>query len=109
MTCAELRERLSAELDGEATDEQREATERHLETCHACRSARVAADALRRGLAEATWTQPDERARDDEVIAALLAEGICRPTETPAHPWLRLRMVWQTLSASLMPSLRPAL
>jgi anti-sigma factor RsiW len=109
MTCAELRECLSAELDGEATAEQRETARQHLETCHACRQARAADEALRRCLAEAAWTAADESARDDAVIAALLAEGVCRPTGTPAHLWLRMRTVWQTFGASLMPSMRPAL
>jgi anti-sigma factor RsiW len=107
MTCDDLREWQSAELDGEARPAEREAVRRHLETCPACRRAHAAAVALRTGLTQAVYLWPDAEARDEQVLATLRREGRCHtPRLTPSLrssvPAFFCRMV-------AAPSLRPAL
>jgi anti-sigma factor RsiW len=97
--CEAISELLSAAFDGEATPEEREIVEEHLERCSACRDTQAAAMALRGTLAQASWPLPTDTTRDDELIAMLrrgslsrlphvvrlgIAEGMSPPTRLPA-------------------------
>jgi anti-sigma factor RsiW len=107
MTCDDLREWLSAELDGEARPAEREAVRRHRETCPACRRARTAAVALRTGLTQATCSWPDAEASDEQVLATLRREGRCQTLHL--SPSLRdsIEVLFRRLLVA--PSLQPAL
>jgi anti-sigma factor RsiW len=76
MRCEELREWLSAELDGEARSIKRAAVCEHLAACPACRRAQAAAETLRQGLWQAAWAPPNE-GRDEALLAVLRQEGLC--------------------------------
>lgn len=85
MTCRELQEWISAELDGEARPAERQAVSRHLVACAECRRARSAAEALRQRLAASEYVDPAADARDEAVLLVLRQEGRCRaPAELPA-------------------------
>lgn len=107
MSCDELREWLSAELDGDTTPAERETVRRHLETCPACRRARTAASALRTGLIQAASPWPDAAASDERVLAMLRQEGRCRiPDPSPS---LRSAVAGWFRRFTAVSSLRPAL
>jgi anti-sigma factor RsiW len=107
MTCEELREWQSAELDGETRPAEREAVRRHLETCPACRRAHAAAVALRTGLTQAVYPWPDAEACDEQVLATLRREGRCHAPRL--SPSLRGSIVGLLHRVHAAPSLRPAL
>jgi anti-sigma factor RsiW len=107
MTCDELREWRSAELDGEAKPSERETVQRHLERCPACRRARAAAVALRTGLTQAAYPWPDADASDEQVLATLRREGRCQPPGL--SPSLRSSLAGLFRRTFAAPSLRPAL
>lgn len=78
MRCEELREWVSAELDGEVRRAKRQAVREHLSACEACRLAGAAAETLRHELARAAaWAPPDE-ARDEMLLTLLRQEGVFR-------------------------------
>jgi anti-sigma factor RsiW len=107
MTCDELREWQSAELDGETRPAEREAVRRHLETCPECRRARAAAVALRTGLTQAVYPWPDAEASDEQVLATLRREGRCYAPRLA--PSLRGTVVGLFRRGLASPSFRPAL
>jgi hypothetical protein len=78
MTCDQVQAWLDADLDGEEEAARRQAIAAHLAACRDCRRAWKGIQALREGLAAATWTSPDAEARDEQILAVLHREGICR-------------------------------
>jgi anti-sigma factor RsiW len=74
MRCEELREWLSADLDGEARGVERAAVREHLAACPECRRARAAAEGLRDGLRLASRERVTEE-RDEALLAVLRDEG----------------------------------
>ena len=75
ITCWRLRRSLTAYVDGEVTPAEREAVERHLVGCEACRQRARVEDAVRHGLRERT-----ARARS---TAWLTAPVFPRPSVLP--------------------------
>jgi anti-sigma factor RsiW len=76
MRCDQVREWLSATLDGESTPSERQAVDRHLATCSDCRQVKAAGESLRVGLLSAASHYPNRDALDDQVIVALVGAGV---------------------------------
>jgi anti-sigma factor RsiW len=79
MTCEQVREWMSAEMDGEAGDEMRRSVREHLADCAACRQDRAATAMLRGHLRSAGSNRPPDPARDDALVALLRREGLIAP------------------------------
>jgi anti-sigma factor RsiW len=125
MTCLELEGLLNAVLDGEARAGDRVRVERHLATCADCRRSYAAGQALRHALEEAPRIIVEDRRRDEQLLAILRSEGVCREVSEQApvdrvqgavgpqrsrSPWRDLtpgtrRLSWLALRGSLAPAL----
>src|SRR5437867_2671799 len=106
MTCEQVQAWLDAGLGAEAESTDQTFVSSHLTVCRDCQRALSALSALRAGLAGATWPTPDADARDEQIMAVLRREGICR-TDAALEP--RRPLVGLNLLARSLPALRPAL
>jgi hypothetical protein len=75
MTCHEVRDWMSAEMDGEARGNEQTLVDRHLAGCADCCRARAAAVALRQRLSSAAWKGSNDGSQDEAVLALLRREG----------------------------------
>jgi anti-sigma factor RsiW len=70
MTCEEIREALSAVLDGESSSEERERVEAHLAICAACREADAELRAAMEGIRGLPRFEPPARIRRKVMVEA---------------------------------------
>jgi hypothetical protein len=113
MRCEELREWISAELDGEAHPEERHAVQQHLAVCVGCQRARAVTVGLRERLVHVSPIGADPRERDEPLFTMLRRDGVIRDQtgsmslqQKLQHRWTR---ILTDLASQLGPTLRPAL
>lgn len=90
MTCSDIREKLTAYLDGELEDDRGSAVRGHLRTCDACRQAALDEAALRDGLRQLPPLDPP--ASLWAGVQARLAVAEVADAERPA--WRRALARW---------------
>jgi hypothetical protein len=78
MTCGELHGLLIEVLDDEASVAERALVQRHLEGCAQCRAIQAAGQALRQDLIEAQQIVAEDSPRDEQLLAILRRERVCR-------------------------------